>query len=728
MTQGRGKLQVEMVGVGHGDCFILKWEPAEGEASVVVVDGGPKGGAEPLAKALSELGAKRVDMMVVSHTDADHIDGLAEYVGRGDSLPVARYWGPCVPAFERHDWLFAKRIKRGLKVAKELEATLAAKTTVSWPVEGAAWQSQDGGLRIKVLSPAGRLIEKLLTSNDVVSLFTAVPMLTGWLLDPPSPVGPEDRFAALRAAIARGEFGPGDLPAGFEASSRSPGTDEFDPDELAEDHKHRYGSDPEFFGNDVLNDTSIVLMVEADVGAAPRRMLFTGDLQSFTYLMAKHPMGLGAEIVKAPHHGSRSHVGEKIEAYDEVWQWLRPRAVMVSASGKHGLPRQEFRQAALRTGAMLFCACERGEEVLIGEPAEGSCNKAYGCGRAKRGVRLEWSADRLTANAQACAGQSSNTTPPVIQMVQHIVEPSTILERMSTAERDEHVGWMTKLLTQRHDERQAAGSEPDLEPIDLEDVKREARLLKRFRAAADIETVAEAAARAGKIWLSPPEPFGRPGRSAWIVPTEAQWREIREWLLGHAAIVLLISNRKVGRTKRELLLAADTSYLAARVSERFGFPSAMFCDIVWPRISADLTKANWEVRSRDIGNDFTIVLCTPGGIADAFERIVERLPADIADEYLNQITYYTSLDSIHFPDDFEEVITPYARSGSNLALIKMNISSRDISKVCRQDGLISHNECHDYFSSSYIRSSGAPDPRRGLAAMLLSGFGEAIKN
>lgn len=723
MRQGRGKLQVEMVGVGHGDCFILRWEPSEGEPAVVVVDGGPRGGAKPLVKALTELGAARIDMMVVSHTDADHIDGLVEYVQRPDSLPITRYWGPCVPAFERHNWLFAPRVQRGIQVAKNLEEHLTAMSSVSWPVEDAGWQSEDGGLRITVLSPAGRLIEKLLTSNDVVALFASEPMPTGWLLDPRSPVSPEDGFASLRAAISRGEFRPSDLPPGITASSRPLDSDA---QELAKDLQGRTGSDPEFFGNAVLNDTSIVLLVEADVGAVTKRMLFTGDLQSFTYLMAKHPMGLGAEIVKAPHHGSKSHVGDKLEAYDEVWQWLRPRAVLVSASGKHGLPRQEFRQAALRSGAMLFCACERGTEVLIGDPREGSCNTVYDCSRANRSIRLEWSADRLTANAQACAGQSANSPPPVIQMIQHIVEPSAILERMSTAERDKHVDWMIKLLAQRHQARQNAGSEADLEPIDLADVKKEARLATRYRAAADIETVAEAAARAGKIWLKPPEPFGRSKRTAWIVPMETQWHDIRQWLLGHAAIVLVILERKTGRTKRELLLAADTSYLSARVSERFGFPAAMFQDIIWPRIADDLTTAKWEVRSREVGTGSTIVLCTPGTIAEAFERIVERLPAEDTVSYIYDITNYYGRKSVDFPSTFKDIITPYACSGKNLKLTEVEQGSCNLSKLLRGSELITDRECYIYSSMDSTNRDTNVDARRGIAALLLSGFGEAI--
>ena len=43
-----GALHIEMVGVGHGDCFILQWVPATGLPSTTVIDGGPSGGGMKL--------------------------------------------------------------------------------------------------------------------------------------------------------------------------------------------------------------------------------------------------------------------------------------------------------------------------------------------------------------------------------------------------------------------------------------------------------------------------------------------------------------------------------------------------------------------------------------------------------------------------------------------------------------------------------------------------------
>lgn len=648
-----GTLQVEMVGVGHGDCFVLRWLPSEGDPSVIVIDGGPRGGGSKLDTTLRSMGADKIDLMVLSHSDADHVDGLLEYAKLPSRAPISRYWGPCLPAFERHRWLFPLRIARGLDIAANLEAALRSETNISWPVEHALWQSEDGGLRIRVLSPAGRLIERLLIGDDALALFLEQPISLGWLLGPQDDAGPEDRYADLRAAIASGEIDPARMPDDL------PGVRRVDQAAVAGEAARDYGIEPEFFGNSVLNDTSLVLLVEADLGGAPKRLLFTGDLQTFTYLMANYPMGLGAEIVKAPHHGSLSHVGEKLNAYDEVWQWLRPRAVLVSAGGKHGLPRHDFRNAALRTGASLFCACRRQKELLVGPSLEASCHAEFACSKGERSIRLDMGRDRIEANAQACGSQGTSHAPAVIQMVQHLVDPSAILDRLTTAERDRHVKWLHDMLKDAHAARRAAGGEAGLKPIPFTKIAEMATARGAFRAAASMDIILDAAVRAGKIWASHADPFRHEERSAWVMPNDAQWRELSEWLLKHAVILLAVDDRKVGLVSRELLLAADTKYLAQRAAKLFAFPEDMFAPIIWPRLVERLIKEKWQIFYADCkGDDVTSVLCAPVGIDETYKKLVDGFTRRDAGIYLEKLSAGSGPISALIPESMIDVIVP----------------------------------------------------------------------
>ena len=63
-----------------------------------------------------------------------------------------------------------------------LQNALGLGCKIFWPVEGAMWTSPDWGLSIRVLSPAGRLIERLLVGEDALSLFLEHPTPLGWLL------------------------------------------------------------------------------------------------------------------------------------------------------------------------------------------------------------------------------------------------------------------------------------------------------------------------------------------------------------------------------------------------------------------------------------------------------------------------------------------------------------------------------------------------------------------
>src|SRR5271166_4957351 len=116
-TAGTAALRVKLTAVGHGDSVILHWKPVLGRPSTILIDGGPKAGATAIATALRDLHATKIDLAVLSHCDADHVDGLVEYASSADRLPIERFWGPCVRAFRRHDWLFPPRIARGLEMS-----------------------------------------------------------------------------------------------------------------------------------------------------------------------------------------------------------------------------------------------------------------------------------------------------------------------------------------------------------------------------------------------------------------------------------------------------------------------------------------------------------------------------------------------------------------------------------------------------------------------------------
>ncbi len=632
------ELKLELINVGHGDALVLHWLPKTGKPSTILIDGGPAGGAARVKDTMDKLKATSIDLAVLTHCDADHVDGLLAYVRGKDALPIERYWGPCVPAFRRHAWLFPPRVASGIDKAVELQEALPAECAVSWPVEGATWTSPDGDLSLKVISPAGRLIERLLLGNDALNLFLQEPMPLGWLLesaeDEPDD---EDPYADLRFAISTTEITPDRVPS--LPTSEQPAS----VGDIAREAQSN-GIEPEFFGNSVLNNTSIVLLVEARTGGRTQRLLLTGDLENFAYLMARYPMGLGCEIVKVPHHGSYSYVESDL-AYDEVWQWMRPRAALVSANGKHGLPRREFRDAALRYGTTLFCTSRRTREIVTGPLTQSCCKIQYACDH-QAPVSLKISTQGVQSEGIACARGNLTGAMPVIEVRQHIVDPSPILSKMAETEIRKHVDWAINWLRATLNERQNRPADAGLSPLSVKTLSKAASAAGRVGAATQMELILERAARLGKVWLSPGSRHRRDdNRNVWTLPNKEETKAFTDWLDSFSVIHLTVTDRHAGSAREELLYAADTTWFANRFAELFSFPVAMFEDAIWPILVAHLLKTH-SIGMRTVGNSgyrssgesIALILFKEIDAETAFRKLVERLEAVVSDDLADYLT------------------------------------------------------------------------------------------
>lgn len=88
-------LLIEILKASYGDAFILHCQD-QGKEGTVVVDGGPKTTSLQITRRLRTLG--HIDLMVLSHFDHDHIDGLYRYVDSRISdrpFPVDEIWCNC---------------------------------------------------------------------------------------------------------------------------------------------------------------------------------------------------------------------------------------------------------------------------------------------------------------------------------------------------------------------------------------------------------------------------------------------------------------------------------------------------------------------------------------------------------------------------------------------------------------------------------------------------------
>lgn len=586
------QLEFVSIPVGHGDATLVVWTPAGGQPWSMLVDGGQAAAdrVEQVTALLETRGIEQLDLVVLSHVDADHVDGLVTLANAG--IRPHEYWGPCLPAFERHAWLFPPRIRRGLGQARELERIWAAAgTRCIHPLEGYVLRRPDQGLRVSVLSPPARLIERLLIGDDALDLFARVPTPLAWLFDEPDPIDDEDLGAA--------RFGP--LFAGGATMIDPTEIDALGPPaplgggevvaEKVEEWSAEFGLGPEFFGNNVLNDTSIVLSVDAMLTDASqetshtRRALLTGDQENWTWLLWRYGRALACDLLKAPHHGGAIYL-ERTISYDEFMQTVRPDAVLVSATGAHKLPRAEFREAVTRWGATLFCPCVRRSEVITGlTPTGASCRVQHDCdNKAKRQTTVTLTAKGMRADTPACATGFEHGAVRVIRVAQHVIEPSALLDRFTEGELRRHIDWCVDQLEALHKARgKASGTGP---PIDVEVLRSRARAAGRHGLADQIEVVIARGRRRGELWATKPERYNRSSGAVYLRPpkrvADQQWEVLRERVM----TVLRVPASVAGLSPEELLLQAHKQALLEHAAGACGYPIPVLDELVWPELAA----------------------------------------------------------------------------------------------------------------------------------------------
>ena len=121
-------LIVTMINVGQGDAILVR----QG-SHTMLIDGGPD--PSLLLRGLSAQGVHRIDLLVISHPHADHVDGL---VPIAETFPVGRaldtYTPADLPAYNQIvDTLAARRIARDRAVAGMTYRLGDATVDVLWP-------------------------------------------------------------------------------------------------------------------------------------------------------------------------------------------------------------------------------------------------------------------------------------------------------------------------------------------------------------------------------------------------------------------------------------------------------------------------------------------------------------------------------------------------------------------------------------------------------------------
>jgi beta-lactamase superfamily II metal-dependent hydrolase len=583
------ELKVTTLGIGHGDAILLQ-ATFDKKLWTCLIDGGSSLSA--LESALDRHKVNNIDLLILSHLDTDHIGGL---IGITQKRKIHQYWGPCLPAFERHLWLFGKRgqdaINRGLQLENELESQ---KVSILYPLEGYESEPANSPLHISVLSPPARLIRHILTSDDISSLSTSSTMPLGWLLEVETfPIEQSNELEILGSVLRGNVLSPTDL-INFRHSSVTKNNND-----IQKDWSSKNKLDPEFFGDSILNNTSIVVYIEYKGDSQNYRLLFPGDQENWTYLFARHPRGLLTDVVKASHHGGRVYVESKI-AYDEFFSFTRPKVTLVSGNGQHKLPRHEMRESAVRWGSAVFCTSKRTVENVIGSSANSvSCHANNQCSKDTQDVTIMLNSQGIKGTPIACHSGFGTQVTPIIQIQQHIVNPSTVVNQLFENELRRHIEWIKKQLERIHKDRVTISriqTNFEFKPIQQQHIAEIARQNNRSHIIPHLSHILKTGCARNKFWADKSNRY-EDGNiwDLYALPTDKDIDVfIKELQKKHILIIqtgfgqISISNYD----KDSFLNQLDKSKIANFAVQLLKIPREMFLLSVWHVVKNEIEN-NW---------------------------------------------------------------------------------------------------------------------------------------
>lgn len=299
-----GSMGLTMLPALHGDALLLSWHDGHLQRQLLV-DGGPIGAYEALRACIDALPGpeRRLELVVLSHVDTDHIDGLVRLFAEPTPWPftVADVW------FNGWSHLIEagaqERLggKQGEYFGALIQQRLPPETwnrafeggAVRVPATGPLPEVDlPGGLRLTLLSP---------TNERLVALHKA------WRTDLKGAIVPGDFDSAWAALATQARYLPdggllGAAPSGAGAGAR--------PDRL--DAAPANGSSIAFLAECGTRSALLLADAHAPVVCQSIRRLLDSRGQS----------RLRVDAMKVSHHGSRGNTTDELMSLVECPRYL----------------------------------------------------------------------------------------------------------------------------------------------------------------------------------------------------------------------------------------------------------------------------------------------------------------------------------------------------------------------------------------------------------------------
>jgi hypothetical protein len=309
----------------NGDATLLRFAEDDREVNILI-DGGYR--KDDCISYLKAEGVTRLDLVIASHLDSDHIRGLRRVA---DEIPVDELWITDVSTF-------AKQAVKSLYMLKcfcESKLVVDGKRVKSGKKFAVydGFQQQIGPFFLEVLSPPKSLHAYLKTPNNIERILESPKgksigryvqdKIKKRLYEESNGEDQEKREKIVSEVIESFNV---DVPQGEDIKR------------LFENEEDTWKEQDKFYesARSLFNDISIVVKITFDYKGVRETFLFPGDLTNWSLMMAGHSDEIKKCVTKIPHHGST--------IYTDVEELLKCLFIE-STDQKHwkGLPRPLYR-------------------------------------------------------------------------------------------------------------------------------------------------------------------------------------------------------------------------------------------------------------------------------------------------------------------------------------------------------------------------------------------------
>jgi beta-lactamase superfamily II metal-dependent hydrolase len=366
-------LNVAFLDVFHGDCAVATFNQ-DGRKACIVVDGGETlGAAKRLAAYLKHEQVEVIDLLVATHIDADHVNGLVQLLksesgkasswNKGKEKCVRYYWGPKPDP----DWAPPPPRRRGASISPSSAPELQ---TMDFVIQSVAQNQELSELVQEHIIDADNIHYPSLQDMPPLDIFDGIRLEF---------LAPDVQI--LDSAIQTMALSVSNLPYKQTLTKKAAGESRkrlalkdlrrilaVNAERMAEIAKRN------------ANNQSIVFKLTPAGNTSEWSFLLTGDAEEESWEMMRHMPGakkkLAARVLKVPHHGSVNGVDEA------AFKVINPEYSIISVGQKHGLPDAPTLNL-IKKGrkSKLFCternnkedhpgACIKKRECIRGTPSD----------------------------------------------------------------------------------------------------------------------------------------------------------------------------------------------------------------------------------------------------------------------------------------------------------------------------------------------------------------------